>query len=94
MNISVNTAANAASAHTHASQPTDATRAHVSPRPPRSRQNSRAKNVKATKPVMYIVSLVAKPSAISAPIAGGPQNRGRSRKRNTTTSSAKLIAAK
>ena len=42
-------------------------------RPPcRSRQNSSAKNVNATKPVMYIVSLVAKPSAISAPISARP----------------------
>jgi hypothetical protein len=73
VNISVNTTANAASAHTHDSQPTDLTLSHVSPAPLRSRQNSSAKNVKATKPVMYIVSLVAKPSAISAPIAGGPQ---------------------
>ena len=94
MNISVNTIANAASAHTQDSQPTDLTRSQVSPAPLRSRQNSSAKNVNATKPVMYIVSLVAKPSAISAPIAGGYQKRGRSRKRNTTTSSAKLIAAK
>src|SRR4051795_5770896 len=94
VNISVKTTAKAASAHTHDSQPTDFTRAQVSPPPLRSRQNSSAKNVKATKPVMYIVSLVAKPSAISAPIAGGYQNRGRSRKRKTTTNSAKLIAAK
>ena len=48
----------------------------------------------ATKPEMYIVSFVAKPSAISAPISAGCQRRGASRKRNTTTSSAKLIAAK
>ena len=94
MNISVKTPANAASAHTHASQPTDSTFAHVSPPLFRSRQNSSTKNVKATKPVMYIVSLTAKPSAISAPISAGCQNRGRSRKRKTTTSSAKLTAAK
>ena len=48
----------------------------------------------ATKPVMYIVSLVAKPSAISAPIAAGCQRLGESRKRKTTTNSAKLIEAK
>ena len=77
MNISVKTTANAASAHTQDSQPTDLTLAHVSPPPLRSRQNSSTKNVNATKPVMYIVSLVAKPSAISAPIsAAGARSAG------------------
>jgi hypothetical protein len=90
---SVNVAANAASAHTQASQPTDLSFAHVSPPRP-SRRSSPAKNVNATKPVMYIVSFVAKPAAISAPTTAGCQNRGASRKRKTTTNSARLIAAK
>ena len=93
MNSSVKVAANAASAHTHASQPTERSFARVSPPRP-SRSSSTAKNVNATKPVMYIVSLVAKPSAISAPTAAGCQRLGWSRKRKTTTNSASEIAAK
>ena len=93
MNISVNVTAKAASAHTHASQPTERRAARVGP--PRPSRSSRiAKNVKATKPAMYIVSFVAKPRAISAPISAGCQLRGASRKRNTTTNSARLMAAK
>src|SRR3712207_7798321 len=57
---SVNVAAKAASAHTHASHPTERSAVRVGPPRP-SRSSSIAKNVKATKPVMYIVSLVAKP---------------------------------
>ena len=93
MNISVKVAAKAASAHTHASQPTERRAVRVGPPRP-SRRSRIAKKVNATKPAMYIVSFVAKPSAISAPISAGCQRRGSSRKRNTTTSSARLIAAK
>ncbi len=52
-----------------------------------------AKNVKATKPVMKVVSLVAKLSASRAPISAGWWRRGRSRKRKVTTSIASVIAA-
>ncbi len=47
----------------------------------------------ATKAVMNVDSLVAKLSASRAPKIAGWCRRGRSRKRNATTSIASVIAA-
>ena len=50
--------------------------------------------MKATKPVMNVVSLMAKLAASRAPISAGWWRFGRSRKRKATTTSAKVTAAK
>ena len=97
MKRSVKTARKAASAHAHASQPTDLMARTTCPsRNPCTRVCSAIatrKNVPATKTVMNVVSFVAKESASRAPISAGWWARGRSRNRAVTAISASVIAA-